>query len=149
MHSFLKTYGILSLSLVSLFGTGVLVGRLTQLRQAPAPASLAKVAQDAGAWIDTASRGLVGDLKLDSNQESKVREHLSPVATAIFSDQERALFQMHLRLLEVHDTLSRERLLSHAQQQRLSVSRAKLRELIIHKFPKMVRENPALTLTQR
>lgn len=149
MKSFIRKFGILSLSLTGLFVTGVFVGRLTGPTSLPSAEPATKVAQNATTWIDTASGGLIRDLALNTAQQEKVREHLTPVATAIFSDQERSLFQMHLRLLEVHDTILKDRMLDGTQQQRLGISRKKLRDRIIQAFPQMVRENPALTLTQR
>jgi hypothetical protein len=143
---FLQSYGILVLSLLALFASGVFVGRMT----APGPRRTemppAGVPADADAWVAAASQGLVKDLKLDEAQQQKVRQQLEPVAAAIFTDQERALFQMHLRLLELHDTLAKEGSLSGVQLKRLGVSRAKLKELIIRKFPRMVRENPSLVV---
>ena len=71
------------------------------------------------------------------------------MASAIFADQERALFQMHLRLLELHDTLAKEGAMSTQQLKRLGLSRAKLKELIIRKFPRMVRENPTMFVADK
>jgi hypothetical protein len=54
---------------------------------------------------------------------------------------------MHLRLLELHDTLAKAGNLDPDQLQRLGRSRLKLKELIIAKFPRMVRENPTPLLS--
>jgi hypothetical protein len=144
----LQPYGILVVSLLALFASGVFIGRMT----APAPGQTwrpgAAVPADANAWVATASRGLVKDLQLDDAQQQLVRLQLDPVADAIFADQERALFQMHLRLLELHDSLAKTGSLSDPQLTRLGLSRAKLKELIIRKFPRMVRENPALVISE-
>jgi hypothetical protein len=144
----LHSYGILGLSLLALFASGVIIGRLTapSPRQAPPPA--VSVPADADAWVAAASRGLVKDLQLDETQQQLVRRQLDPVAGAIFADQERALFQMHLRLLELHDSLAKTGSLSDPQLTRLGQSRAKLKELIIRKFPRMVRENPTLVISE-
>lgn len=148
MKRLLQSYGILVLSLLALFASGVFVGRMTS----PAPRQAARpnveVPADADAWITAASRGLVKDLKLDEAQQLMVRQQLDPVAEAIFSDQERALFQMHLRLLEFHDSLAKQGSLNDSQLKRLGVSRAKLKELIIRKFPRMVRANPTLVVSE-
>jgi hypothetical protein len=144
----LQSYGILVLSLLALFASGMFIGRMTapSPRQALRPA--APVPADANAWVATASRGLVNDLQLDDAQQQLVRRQLDPVADAIFADQERALFQMHLRLLELHDSLAKTGSLSDPQLTRLGLSRAKLKELIIRKFPRMVRENPTLVVSE-
>ncbi len=143
MKHLFKTYGILALSLLALFGSGIVTGRLTAPRAA---ASAVPTADDrtAGAWLDAASRGLVRELKLDATQERQVRDQLLPVSTALHADQERALFQMHLRLLMFHDTLAASGTLHPEQAARLAVSRAKLKSLIVGRFPDMVRGNPVL-----
>lgn len=143
MKPVVQSWCIIVPSLLALFGAGVMVGRMT----APAPhesaAPAALPAQDATAWVDTAVRKLAEELKLDEAQQATARENLTPVAASIFADQERALFQMHLRLLELHDTLAKAGNLAPDQVQRLGRSRLKLKELIIEKFPRMVRENPS------
>jgi hypothetical protein len=140
----LQSYGILVLSLSALFASGVFVGRLTAPVSKQALRPVAAIPADADSWVQAASRGLVKDLKLDAAQQEKARQQLEPVALAIFADQERALFQMHLRLLGFHDSLAKEGTLSDSQLARLRVSRTKLKELIVRKFPRMVRENPSL-----
>ena len=146
MKRFIQHYGVLVLSLLALFASGLGIGRLTS----PRPQAMAQPSVDRpggpDAWVVAASRGLVKDLHLDEAQELKVRQQLDPVAVAIFSDQERALFQMHLRLLEFHDTLAKDGGLDDAQLKRLAQSRAKLRDLIITKFPCRVRANPTLAI---
>jgi len=143
------SYGIIILSLIALFGSGIFVGRMTAPVKPETASPPSEVPANADAWVANASRGLVRDLKLDEAQQVLVREKLDTVATAIFSDQERALFQMHLRLLELHDTLAKDATLNGSQLQRLGQSRAKLKELIIHKFPRMVRENPSLVISDK
>ena len=149
MKRLLQSYGILGLSLLALFGSGLFIGRITapSSRQVSPPA--ASVPADADAWVAAASRGLVKDLQLDETQQQLVLQQLDPVAGAIFADQERALFQMHLRLLELHDSLAKTGSLSDTQLTRLGQSRAKLKELIIRKFPRMVRENPTLVISEK
>lgn len=148
MKRLLQSYGILGLSLLALFASGLIIGRMTapSPRQAAAPA--ASIPVDADAWVAAASRGLVKDLQLDETQQQLVRRQLDPVAGAIFADQERALFQMHLRLLELHDSLAKTGSLNDPQLTRLGQSRAKLKELIIRKFPRMVRQNPTLVISE-
>jgi hypothetical protein len=143
MKQIIKTYGILALSLLALFGSGIVTGRLTASREQPVAAPNAE-ARTSGAWLDTATRGLVRELKLDAPQEQQVRDQLLPVSTALHADQERALFQMHLRLLLFHDSLAASGTLSPAQTARLATSRAKLKSLIVGRFPEMVRSNPVL-----
>lgn len=149
MKRILQSYGMLVLSLLTLFASGVFVGRMTAPVPVRASAPAATVPADAAAWVTAASRGLAEELKLDEAQLQLVRTQLDPVAASIFSDRERALFQMHLRLLELHDTLARQGSLSDSQLKRLAASRTKLRELIIRTFPRQVRENPVLAIGEK
>lgn len=146
MKKLITSRAVLGLSLVALFASGIGIGRMTApgSRQAARPAM--RFPANPETWVDAASRALVKDLKLDPAQQQKVQQQLDPVATAIFSDQERALFQMHLRLLELHDTLAATGNLNPVQGTRLAASRAQLRELIIRKFPRLVRGNPSLAI---
>lgn len=146
MKRFLHNYGVLGLSLITLFASGISIGRFSA-RQLPSPVAPAlDVAGGPASWVTLASRGLVRDLELDEAQLRQVRQRLEPVAQALYSDQERTLFQMHLRLLMLHDTLAKEGGLTEPQQVRLAHSRAKLKDLIIRKFPSMVRSNPSLAI---
>lgn len=149
MKRILQSYGIIVLSLLALFGSGVFVGRTTAPVKHETAGPPAESPADADAWVANASRGLVRDLNLDDTQQDVVKQRLETVAASIFGDQERALFQMHLRLLELHDTLAKDGTLNAGQLQRLGRSRAKLKELIIHKFPRMVRENPSLVISDK
>lgn len=146
MKRLLQHYGILGLSLLTLFASGICIGRFTSNRQAidPSPAAATTGVIDAAAWSATASQHLTSDLQLTADQQAKVHQELEPVAEAMRSDQERTLFQMHLRLLLLHDKLAAHGSLDTTQLQRLGTSRAKLKSLIIQKFPRMVRENPSL-----
>ncbi len=138
-----QSWCIIVPSLLALFGAGVMVGRMTVPARRESAAPVAATPQDASAWVDTALGKLAEELKLDESQRATARESLAPVATSIFADQERALFQMHLRLLELHDTLAQAGKLNPDQLRSLGGSRLKLKELIIAKFPRMVRENPS------
>lgn len=149
MNRFLQSYGILLLSLVTLFASGIVIGRITapSARRTPPPLPVATTPPNApDSWVASASARLAADLQLDAPTRQSVQNHLAPVAEEIFSDQQRALFQMHLRLLAIHDSLAAEIPLDARQLNRLSSSRAQLKALIIRKFPLMVRENPTLAV---
>lgn len=150
MKRFIQRYGILGLSLFALFASGVGIGRHASPRPHPvAQPAAVETSANPEAWVAAASRGLVQDLRLDISQELKVRQQLEPVAVAIYADQERALFQMHLRLLEFHDSLAKQGSLDERQLGRLAASRAKLKDLIIRKFPRSVRANPSLVIGEQ
>lgn len=141
MNPRLKSHAVLAASLAALFASGLVIGRLT----APASTTTAPPAR-AASWAESASRTLAADLRLDASQQQKIDAILAPVGTAIHDDQESALFTMYLRMLRLHDTISTEIPLSAAQSARLAASRAKLKGLIIERFPQKVSENPKLAL---
>ena len=142
MNPRFKIHAVLAASLAALFVSGVVIGRLT----APAPPAAAAPSAQTTSWTDSASRTLAADLQLDSAQQQHINAILSPVGAALNEDQESALFTMHLRMLRVHDAIAAEMKLSPAQSRRLAASRAKLKGLIIERFPQKVSENPKLAL---
>ena len=135
-----KSHVLLAASLAVLFASGLVIGRLT----APAPTVASTPPADDGSWMEAASRALAADLQLDAAQQQRIDGILAPVGTALGEDMESASFTMHLRLLQVHDTIAAEVPLSAAQSARLAASRAKLKGLIIGRFPERVAQNPAL-----
>lgn len=141
-----RTYGVLCLSLIALFAAGVLVGRLTSPQTTVAKKNTADPAAGPESWVEAAGRGLVRDLELDSLQSQQIQKLLEPVAHELYADRERTLFQMHLRLILLHDTLAKEVSLTGSQVERLTASRIKLKNLIIQKFPSSVRNNPVLAV---
>lgn len=142
MNQRLKTHAVMAASLVALFASGVVIGRLT----APEPPVAAAAAPKGEPWAAAASRTLAADLQLDATQRQQIDDILALVGSDLGEDQESALFTMHLRMLRVHDTIAAELPLSAAQSARLASSRAKLKGLIIGRFPQRVSENPKLAL---
>jgi hypothetical protein len=142
MNPRLKIHAVLAASLAALFVSGVVIGRLT----APAPPAAAAPTAKAASWTESASRTLAADLKLDADQQQRIDAILTPIGASLGEDQESALFTMYLRMLRVHDTIAAEMKLSPSQSMRLAASRAKLKGLIIERFPQKVSENPKLAL---
>jgi len=142
MNPRLKTHAILAASLAALFASGVVIGRFTAPAQPVAGTPPAKAAS----WAESASRTLAADLQLDASQQQRIDDILAPVGASLHEDQENALFTMYLRMLRVHDTIASEIPLSASQSTRLAASRAKLKGLIIERFPQRVSENPKLAL---
>lgn len=138
----LKSQTLLVASLAALFASGLVIGRLT----APAPPAATAPPTPTSSWAETAAATLVSDLQLDASQAKQLGTLLTPVGTALTTDQTSALFTMHLRLLRVHDSIAAEVRLTAAQAARLAASRAKLKTLIISRFPQMVSQNPTLAL---
>lgn len=147
MTSFLRRYGVLMLSLAALFASGVMIGRVTAPAATAHPATTATTTTTAKApqsWLESASHSLKRELLLSPDQETALRAPLEAASVALREDQERALFQMHLRLLVLHDSMAQSGVLHADQTRKLAESRAKLKRLIVAKFPAMVRSNPKL-----
>ena len=145
----LPSYTLLVVSLGGIFAAGGAVGYFVGKGTPPAAAALEQVIGTApGAspeqWADQAFGNLAGDLNLTEAQRGKVRPYLDATAERVFVERDRALLQMHLRLLEVHDALSREAMLSEVQKKRLSQSRAKLKASILGRFASMLTTEPGL-----
>ena len=134
----------LVLSLSTLFAAGLALGyRLGSSRQpAPPTTTRQESSHSADEWASHASLALERDLSLSPSQSSLVRSHLTTVSRGIFLERDRALFQIHLRLLEAHDILSKDLTLADSQRSRLKASREKLRALITEKFAPLLKDLP-------
>ena len=146
-----QRYAVMFLSLGTLFATGLAIGyRIGQESASgvamgtvkPGPGNAVPTADE---WAVHACEALRRDLSLTPTQAELVRQHLASVSRGIFLDRDRALFQIHLRLLEVHDMLSRDLTLDEPQRLRLKSSREKLRALITERFAEILKDNPDAT----
>ena len=133
----------LAACLGTLFASGLAIGyRLGEQRAATASVSAADTTVSPDDWTTRACDALQHDLALSPEQSDRVRSHLTEASQGIFLDRERALLQIHLRILEVHDVLARDPSLNDQQKLRLKTSRAKLRSLITSKFADLLRDSP-------
>ena len=146
-----QRYAVMFLSLGTLFATGLAIGyRIGQESASgiavgtvkPAPGNATPTAEE---WAGQACEALRRELSLTPPQADLVRQHLVSASRGIFLDRDRALFQIHLRLLEVHDMLSRDLTLDEPQRHRLKSSREKLRALITERFAEILKDNPDAT----
>lgn len=132
-----------------MFGSGLTIGRVTAPATPRAPTSQAvsvAIDEKPDVWAARAAERLSADLKLAPAVRDQLHATLVPVANEMFSDRERALFQMHLRLLSAHDQIASKVDLDDSQRQRLSQSRNRLKSLIIRNFPRMVSGHPTLAV---
>lgn len=141
------SYGLLVISLSGIFAAGGTVGYFMGKDSRPAADPVTGLigtapGVSAETWADQAFESLAGDLKLTAEQRQKVRPYLASAAGSIFVERDRALLQMHLRLLEVHDSLTREMSLDTAQKRRLTASRAKLKAFILSRFALLLKAHP-------
>ncbi|MBP7949761.1 MAG: hypothetical protein KA004_08910 [Verrucomicrobiales bacterium] len=133
----LKDSLLLGGTLSGLFAAGVGAGYFVAKHPAtptdPQPAAPPKiVAKD---WWSKSLETLSGNLHLSDAQRQRVVPLLQATADRIFLNRDRALFQMHLQLLDFHDVLQREpNLLDEDQQQQLARLREALRRRITGQF---------------
>ena len=108
----IQRYGAIAASLIVLFASGIAAGfRWGQHRTA------ARISDDAQAtvpeatpeqWAESAVEALRKDLGLNGEQTEKVRRSIAGPSREILGERHRANLKIHLRLLEVHDTLARD-----------------------------------------
>lgn len=139
------SYALLAVSLGGIFAAGGAVGYYAGKSSAVPVSGLQTVIGTAGGsaspeqWAGQAFDSLAGELKLTDVQRGRIKPYLAATADRVFFERDRALLQMHLRLLEVHDALAKEHALTEAQQKRLAQSRAKLKTSILGRFSGILR----------
>lgn len=143
------SYPLLALVLGGLFAAGGTMGYYIGKNQTAGPlpglsesdAGPGANRASAAEWAEAACTRLTGDLGLTEVQTGKIRPLLSHTSELVFLERDRALLQMHLRLLEVHDLLAKDGTLSAPQKNRLARSRAKLKDSILSRFAAILRSN--------
>lgn len=134
--------GKVALALLVIFASGIGLGWFAREArklpcEAPPPAGNAPAASQ---WSDRAMRTLSQELKLTAGQEQEIRPVLQAAAGKMDLDRERALLQLHLQVLKVHDEMRPH--LQPDQVPALDRMRARLQQDIRRRFAKLL-ENPA------
>ncbi|MEI7956119.1 MAG: hypothetical protein WCJ66_13200 [Verrucomicrobiota bacterium] len=100
--------GQVAVALLVILASGIAVGwyghevRNPPLAPAPPPSNSAEAASH---WTDRAIVTLGRELQLSTEQQKKIRPVLQEASRKMDLDRERALFQLHLQVLRVHDEL--------------------------------------------
>ena len=100
--------GKVALALLVILASGIAVGwygheiRKTSVEEPP---RMNNTADAATHWTDRAMVTLSHELQLTPEQQQKVRPVLQEASRKMDLDRERALFQLHLQVLRVHDEL--------------------------------------------
>jgi hypothetical protein len=108
MKTALPTYWKIYGALLVIFVSGSTLGYVTGQRSAPPVIALAApVAKDEVIveWAEKALAGLDGTLALTDEQVATLRPVLERTGEKVFHQRDRALFQISLEVLAVHDAL--------------------------------------------
>jgi hypothetical protein len=101
--------GKVALALLVIFTSGIGLGWFGhQARTIPGesqPPAAANTPVAAGIWTDRAMATLSRELQLTGAQQQEIRPLLQEAAGKMDLDRERALFQLHLQVLKVHDEM--------------------------------------------
>jgi len=100
--------GKVALALLVILSSGIALGWYGHdVHRSPAEASpIANNTTDAAThWTDRAMVTLGHELELTAEQQQKIRPVLQEASRKMDLDRERALFQLHLQVLRVHDEL--------------------------------------------
>lgn len=151
MKRFIHRYGILLLSLTVLFASGIAAGYRWGAVSGPAgpagmPQAVAAVEPTPEQWSENAAAALQKDLGLSEAQTDLVRQVMAGPGREIFEEKHRASLKIHLRLLEVHDTLASSVELTPGQKATLQRRREQLRKLIMEKFRDLLGGQSGVTL---
>ena len=97
-----------ALALLVIFASGIGLGWFTRDAQKP-PADPTPPADNQAAaashWTDHAMTTLTRELHLTADQQRDIRPLLQDASGKLDLDRERALFQLHLQVLKVHDDM--------------------------------------------
>jgi len=104
------------------------------------PDSVVPPSGTGAAWTERAIAGLTQSLDLTETQLSLVRPIVERRGGKVHLGRERALFQIYLELLDLHDEISP--LLDEAQQKKLAKSRKKMQLTIRQRFQSFIDDEP-------
>lgn len=133
--NFLAKYGRLALALAAIFLSGQAIGWMLAVRSSEAHQG---VPTDPERWREQMLARLRKELQLTPEQEEPVRQYLANTAQRMQRDRDRAMFQIHLQLLKLHDELGPT--LTPDQQKTLAESRRQLAQSLQLKFPELLRD---------
>jgi hypothetical protein len=87
-------------------------------------------------WVDATAMQLKDQLNLSDAQITQIEPVLQETGNKIWSERRRALFQIHLNILDVHSSIDEH--LSEDQRVKLEESHQKLKRRIQREFPEIM-----------
>lgn len=133
--------GKVALALLVIFASGIAVGwyghdaRKAAIDTAPPANNSADAARH---WTERAMSTLSQELQLTAEQERKIRPLLQEASRKMDLDRERALFQLHLQVLRVHDEMRHQ--LRPDQVPALDRMRVRLQQDIKRRFAPLLND---------
>jgi len=132
--------GKVALALLVIFASGIGLGWFgREVRKPPVEPSVpANTADAATHWTDRAMKTLSQELNLTAEQERNIRPLLQEASRKMDIDRERALFQLHMQVLRVHDDLRAQ--LRPDQVPALERMRLRLQDDIKRRFAPLLKD---------
>ena len=133
--------GKVALALLVIFASGIGLGWFGhEARKMPveSPPSASSTQDAARHWTDRAMTTLSQELHLTAEQQQEIRPLLQKAAGAMDLDRERALFQLHLQVLKIHDEMRPH--LQPDQVPALERMKARLQEDIKRRFAALLKD---------
>lgn len=133
--------GKVALALLVILASGIGLGWFArEARKPPADTSPppGNTAEAVTHWTDRALKTLTEELKLTPEQERQIRPLLQETSRKMDLDRERALFELHLRVLRVHDEM--RPLLQPDQLPALERMRLRLQQDIKQRFAPLLKD---------
>ena len=130
--------GKVALALLVIFASGIGLGWYGREVRKPAFEGPVQSNNSASHWTDRAVATLSQELKLTAEQEKEIRPLLQEASRKMDVDRERALFQLHLQVLRVHDEMR-----SHLRPDQLPAlerMRVRLQQDIKNRFAPLLKD---------
>lgn len=135
-HSQRKSYWIVAGALLLIFCAGQGIGFLWAARLADRDAQTDPATAWSERWAEQTLGTLRNDLNLTESQTAAIEPLLQSTGNRIWKERRRALFQIHLNILEVHDEI--EKHLADNQINGIIRSREMLQTRIQREFPEII-----------
>jgi hypothetical protein len=137
MPPLVQKYGKIALALLAIFASGQAIGWM--LATHPCQGGGTPAASASEQWTQEMLARLKSDLDLTDAQVQPIEARLRETAQQIQHERDRAMLQIDLELVKLHDDLSSA--VTPEQKIRLDQSRKNLVELIRRKYPQFLRDS--------
>ncbi|MEZ5328648.1 MAG: hypothetical protein R3F19_26685 [Verrucomicrobiales bacterium] len=135
-ESRISSYGKVMIALAVIFCAGQAVGYLWAARLSPQASSNNKV-DWSERWAADTLNALRSQLDLTDKQAGAIELRLRETGESIQQERQRALFQIHLNILDFHSEIEGD--LTEEQIVKLNESREKLKHRMQREFPEIMK----------